>query len=107
MSTRDSPNIPRKLSRYSQEGRTRTPSSTETPSEQQQFRQSRFSKKSINRSTTEHAEATDMDATFLDRLCINSPTPENVGNSSGQENISSKFLKFFLFLLNFIVFKFM
>jgi hypothetical protein len=48
-----------------------------------------------------------MDETFLDRLRINNPTPENVGNSSGPENISVKFLNFFLFLLNFVVFKFM
>jgi hypothetical protein len=57
MSTRDSPNIPRKCSRYSQEGRTRTPSSTETPSEQQQSRQRRFSNESVNRSTAEPAQA--------------------------------------------------
>ena len=48
-----------------------------------------------------------MDASFLDLLRINTPTPENVGNSSEQENISGKFLKFCLFLLNFVVFKFM
>jgi hypothetical protein len=107
MSTRDYPNIPRKRSRHSQEGRTRTPSSTETPSEHQQSRQRRFSNESVNRSTAEPAQTSVMDATFLDRLHINTPTPENVGNSSGQENISGKFLKFCLFLLNFVVFKFM
>jgi hypothetical protein len=92
MSTRDSPNIPRKCSRFSQEGRTRTPSSTETLSDQQQSRQRRFSNESVNRSTAECAQASAMDATFLDRLCIDTPTPENVGNTSGQENISGNFL---------------
>jgi hypothetical protein len=48
-----------------------------------------------------------MDATFLDTLFINTPTPENVGNRSGLENIYGKFLKFCLFVLNFVVFKFM
>jgi hypothetical protein len=48
-----------------------------------------------------------MDAAFLDSLRINTPTPENEGNSSGPENISGKLPKFYLFLLNFVVFKFM
>ena len=106
MSTQDSPNIPCKCSRHSQEGRTRTPSSTKTPSEQQQSRQRRFSNESVNRSTSEPTQASAMDVEFLDRLGINTPTPENVGNSFGQENIAGKFLKFCLFLLNFFVFKF-
>ena len=84
-----------------------TPSSTETPSEHQQSRQRRFSTESVNRSIAEPAQTSVMDATFLDRLRINTPTPENVGNSSGPENIYGKFLKFCLFLLNFVVFKFM
>jgi len=92
MSTQGSPKIPQKHSRYSQEGRTRTPSSIETLSEQQQSRQRRFSNESINRSTAEPAQASAMDATFLDRLHIDTPTPENVGNTSGQENISGNFL---------------
>ena len=107
MSTRDYANIPRKRSRLSQEGRTTTPSSTGTPSEQQQSRSRRLSAKSVNRSTAEPAQTSVMDAAFLDRLRINTPTPENVGNSSRPENISGKFLKFCLFLLNFVVFKFM
>jgi hypothetical protein len=107
MSTRDYANIPRKRSRHSQEGRTMTPSSTGTPSEHQQSRPRRLSTESVNRSTAEPAQTSVMDATFLDRLHINTPTPENVGNSSGPENISGKFLKFCLFLLNFVVFKFM
>jgi hypothetical protein len=107
MSTRDNANIPRKFSRHSQEGRTMTHSSTETPSEHQQSRQRRFSTESVNRSTAEPSQTSVMDATFLDRLRINTPTPENVGNSSGPENIYGKFLKFGLFLLNFVVFKFM
>jgi hypothetical protein len=96
MSTRDYPNIPRKRSRLSQEGRTTTPS-TGTPSEHQQSSQRRLSAESANRST----------ADFLDTLRINTPTPESVGNSSGPENISGKFLIFCLFCLNFVVFKFL
>ena len=107
MLTRDSPNIPCKRSRHSQEGRTRTPSSTETSSEQQQSHQRRFPNESVNISTAEITQASAMDAALLDRLRINTPTPKNVGNSSGQENIYGKFLKFCLFLLNFFVFKFM
>ena len=99
MSTWDYENIPRKHSRHSQEGRTRTPSSTETLSEHQQYHQRRFSNESVNRSTVEPTQTSVMDAAFLYRLCINTPTPENVGNSSGPENISSKFLKFCLILL--------
>ena len=98
MLTRYSLNIPRKLSRYSQEGRTRTPSSTDTPSEQQHSRQRRFSNESVNRSTAEPAQASAMDAKLLDRLRIDIPTPENVGNTSGQENISGNFLGLSLFL---------
>jgi hypothetical protein len=94
MSTQHYANIPRKCSRHSQEGRTITPPSTETSSEHQQSRQRRVSTESVNRSTAEPAQTSVMDATFLDRLCINTPTPENVGNSSGPENISGKFFKF-------------
>jgi hypothetical protein len=106
MSTRDYPNIPRKRCRLSQEGRTTTPS-TGTPSEHQQSRQRRLSAESVNRSTAEPVQTSVMDAAFLDTLRINTPTSENVGNSSGPENISGKFLIFCLFLLNFVVFKFM
>ena len=107
MSTQDYENIPRKISRHSQEGRKISPSSTETPSEHQQYCQRRVSTKSVNRSTAKPAQTSVMDATFLDTLRINTPTPENVGNRSGPENISGKFLKLCLFLLNFVVFKFM
>ena len=107
MSTRDYAKIPRKCSRHSQEGRTMTPSSTGTPSEHQQSRPRRLSAESVNRSTAEPSQTSVMDAAFFDTFHINTPTPENVGNSSGPENISGKFLKFCLFLLNFIVFKFM
>ena len=107
MSTRDYANIPRKRSRLSQEGRTTTPSSTGTPSEQQQSRSRRLSAKSVNRSTAEPAQTSVMDAAFLDRLRINTPTPENVGNSSRPENISGKFLIFCKRSLNFVVFKFL
>jgi hypothetical protein len=107
MSTRDYANIPRKFYRLSQEGRTTTPSSTGTPSEQQQSHSRRLSAESVNRSTAELAQTSVMDAAFLDTLHINTPTLENVGNSSGPENISGKLLKFCLFLLNFVVFKFM
>jgi hypothetical protein len=92
MSRHESPNIPRKRSRLSQEGRRGTPSSTETPSDQRQSRQRRLSNESVNRSTPECAQASAMDATFLDRLHIDTPTPENVGNTSGQENIFGNFL---------------
>ena len=84
MSTHDSPNIPHKRSRISQEGRRWTPSSTETPSDQQQSYQRRFSNESVNRSTAECAQESAMDATLLDRLRIDTPTPENVGNTSGR-----------------------
>jgi hypothetical protein len=107
MSTRYYANIPCKRYRHSQEGRTMTPSSTGTPSEHQQSRPRRLSAESVNRSTAEPDQTNFMDATFLHTLHINTPTPENVGNSSGPENISGKFLKFCLFLLNFVVFKFM
>ena len=107
MSTRDYQNIPHKHSRHSQEGRTMNPSTTGTPSEHQQSRPRRLSTESVNRSTAEHAQTSVMDAAFLDTLRINTPTPENVGNSSGPKNIFGKFLKFCLFLLNFVVFKFM
>ena len=92
MSTGDSPNIPCKLSRFSQEGRTRTHSSTETSSDQQQSHQMRFSNESVNRSTVEPMHTSVVDETFLERLHIDTPTPENVGNTSRQENISSNFL---------------
>jgi hypothetical protein len=46
----------------------------------------------VNRSTAEYAQASAMDETFLDKLRIDTPTPENVGNTSGQENISANFL---------------
>ena len=106
MSTQDYANIPRKRSRHSQEGRTMTPS-TGTSSEHQQSRPRRLSAESVNRSTAEPTQNSVMDASFLDTLRINTPTPKNVGNSSGPENISGKFLIFCLFLLNFVVFKFM
>jgi hypothetical protein len=48
MSTQDYANIPRKRSRNSQEGRTMTPSSTETPSEHQKSRPRRLSAESVN-----------------------------------------------------------
>jgi hypothetical protein len=71
-----------------------TPSSIGTPSEHQQSHPRRLSTESVNRSTAEPAQTNVIDATFLDRLCINTSTPENVGNNSGLENISGKFLKF-------------
>ena len=108
MSRNESPNIHRKFSRLSQEGRRGTPSSTETSNDQRQPSQRRrLSNESVNRSSRECAQNSVMDATFLDRLHINNPTPENVGNTSGQEIISSNFFLFCLFLLYFCVFKFM
>jgi hypothetical protein len=93
MSRQESPNIPRKRSRLSHEGRRGTPSSTETLSDQRQSSQRRrLSNESVNRSSRECAQNSAMDATFLDRLHINTPTPENVGNTSGQENMFGNFL---------------
>jgi hypothetical protein len=50
----------------------------------------------VNRSSKECAQNSVMDATFLDRLHINTPTPENVGNTSRQENMFGNFFYFFL-----------
>jgi hypothetical protein len=49
----------------------------------------------VNRSSRECAQNSAMDATFLDRLHINTPTPENVGNTSRQENMFGNFFFFF------------
>jgi hypothetical protein len=92
MLIQESSSIPHKLSRLSQEGRRGTPSSTETPSDQRQFCQRRLSNESVNRSTQECAQTSAMDADFLDRLHIDTPTPENVGNTLGQEIIFGNFL---------------
>jgi hypothetical protein len=78
-----------------------TPSSTGTPSEHQQSLPRRLSAESVNRSTAEPTQTNVMDATFLDTLRINTPTPENVGNSSGPENISGKFLNFVFIFVEF------
>jgi hypothetical protein len=92
MSRQESPNIPRKRYRLSQEGRRGTPSSTKTLSDQRQSRQRRLSSESMNISTRECAQASAMDAAFLGRFHIDTPTPDNVGNTSGQENILGNFL---------------
>ena len=76
----------------SQKGRRGNPSLTETQSDQQQSRQRRLSNESMKISTAECAQTSSMDATFLDRLNIDTPTPENVGNTSGQENIFGNFI---------------
>jgi hypothetical protein len=102
MSTQDSPNIPRKRSRFSQEGTRGTPSSTETLSDQQKSRQRRLSNESVNRSNAECAQESVMDATFLDILRIDTPTPKNVGNTLGQENIFGNFLCFDYFCCIFV-----
>ena len=97
------PNIPRKCSRLSHEGRRGTPSSTKTLSDQgQSSKRRRLSNESVNRSYQECAQNSAMDATFLDRLHINTPTPENVGNTSRPENMFGNFL----FFLYFCVFMF-
>ena len=88
MSRHESPSIPRKHSRLSHEGRRGTPSSTETLSDQQQYSQRRrLSNESVNKSSREYAQNSAMYVAFLDRLHINTPTPENVGNTSRQENM--------------------
>jgi hypothetical protein len=116
MSRQESPKIPRKHSRLSNEGGRGTPSLTETlrtskthisarqgslggaTSDQRKSNQRRrLSNESVNRSSRECAQNSAMDATFLDRLHINTPTPENVGNTSRQENMFGNFF-FFVFL---------
>ena len=92
MSRQESPNITQKRSSLSQEERRGTPSSTETSSDQRKSRQKILSNESVNRSTPECSQASAMDATFLDKLCIDTPTPENVANTSRQDNIFGNFL---------------
>jgi hypothetical protein len=41
----------------------------------------------VNKSYRECSQTSAMDETFLDRLHIDTPTPENVGNTPGHENI--------------------
>ena len=95
MSRQESPKIPHKHSRLSNEGRRGTPSMTKTPSDQwKSIQRRRLSIKYVNRSSWESAQTSAIDATFLDRLHIDTPTPENVWNTSGQENIFVNFLWF-------------
>jgi hypothetical protein len=100
MSRQESPKMPHKRSRLSNEGGRGTPSLNETPrtsethisasgslggttSDQRKSSQTRrLSNEYVNRSSRQCAQNSAMDATFLDRLHINTPTPENVGNTS-------------------------
>ena len=63
-----------------------------TSSDKRQYNQRRrLSNESVNRSSRQCAQNSVMDATFLDRLHINTPTPDNVGNTSRQENMFGNF----------------
>jgi hypothetical protein len=59
----------------------------------------RLSDESVNRSSRQSARNRAMDANFLDALHINTPTPENVGNPSHQQNMFGKFLLFLYFFV--------
>jgi hypothetical protein len=59
----------------------------------------RLSNESVNRSSRQSAQNSAMDATFLDRLHINTPTPENVGNTSQQQNMFGNFLLILYFFV--------
>jgi hypothetical protein len=121
MLRQESPNMPRKHSRLSNEGGRGTSSLNETPrtskthisekqgslggetSDQRQSTQMRrLSNESVNRSSRKSAQNSAMHATFLDRLHINTPTPENVGNTSRQENMFGNFCLFCIFFICFI-----
>jgi hypothetical protein len=110
MSRQESPNMPRKCSRISNEGGRGTPSLNETSrmlethisarqgslggeaSDQRKSSQMRrLSNESMNRSSRQSAQNSVMDENFLDRLHINTPTLENVGNTSRQENMFGNF----------------
>ena len=93
MSRKESQKIPHKRSRLSHEGRRWTPYLSETLSDQwQSSKRRRLSDESVNRSSQECAQNSAMDATFLDMLHINTPTLENVGNTSWQEYMFGNFL---------------
>ena len=74
-----------------------------TSSDKRQFSQRRrLSNEFVNRSSKECAQNSAMDANFLDRMKINTPTPENVENTSRQENMLSNcffFVCVFIFML--------
>jgi hypothetical protein len=102
MSRQESPKMPRKIYRLSNEGIRGNPSLTETlrmsetpistkhgnlegatSSDQRQSSQRRrLSNEYVNRSSIECAQNSAMDDNFLDRLHINTPTPENAENAS-------------------------
>jgi hypothetical protein len=112
----ESPNIPRKHSRLSNEGirwtssPTKTPSSLETPisaryhsqvgaasDRRQSSERRKLSYESINRASRQSAWDTIGDSTYLNRLNINTPTLENVETPSHQQDMFGKFLLFLYF----------
>jgi len=118
MSRQESPNMTCKHSSLSNEGGRGTPSSNETPrtseipisvrhsnlggeasDQRKSIQMRRLFNESVNRSSRQSAKNSAMDATFLDRLYINNPTPENVGNPSHQQNMFGNFLLFLYFFV--------
>jgi hypothetical protein len=72
----------------------------ETSDQRQSSQTMRLSNEYVNRSSKQCAQNSAMDVAFLDRFHINTPTPENVGNTSRQENM---FGNFYLFIYLFFV----
>jgi hypothetical protein len=118
---RESPNMPRKCSRLSNEGIRGTPSSTETPrsletpisaryhsqvgaasDRRQSSGRRRLSDESVNRASRQSARDTVGDSTYLNRLNINTPTLENVETPSHQQHMFGKFLLFLYFFFFFV-----
>jgi len=121
MSRRESPNMPHKRSRISNEGGMGTPYLNETSrtskapistrhhslggvaNDQRQSSQMRqLLYESVNKATRQSARNRAMDVYFLNRLHINTPTPENVGNPSHQQNMFGKFILFLCFFMYFL-----
>jgi hypothetical protein len=117
-----SPNMPHKHSRISNEGirgtssLIETPRSLETPistryhsqvgaasDKRQSSGRRRLSYESVNRASRQSA-CTIGDSTYLNRLNINTPTPENVETPSHQQDMFGKFLLFLYFFFFFCVY---
>jgi hypothetical protein len=69
-----------------------------TSDQRKSIQMMRLSNESMNISSRQSSQNSSMDATFLDRLHINTPTLENVGNTSRQENMFGIFFFDFVFL---------
>jgi hypothetical protein len=123
MSRQESPKIPHKRSRLSNEGGRGTPSLTETlrtsethisarqgslggeTSDQRKSNQRRrLSNEYVNRSSRECAQNSAMDAVFLDRLHINTPTPENVGIHHDKKICLVIFFMLYIYIYIYIIF---